>query len=115
MTAENKSVQAEKESVDCREGGLKLEAHQVILRPLVTEKGVHQSTKLNAYTFQVHTQANKADIRSAVEKLWNVRVVEVRTQTRKGKPRRSRLQLGRTADWKKAVVQLHEEDRISFF
>ncbi len=96
-------------------GGLKLEPHQVILRPLVTEKGVHQSERLNAYAFEIHNQANKGDVKNAVEKLWNVRVVEVRTQTRKGKPRRNRANIGRTADWKKAVVQLHEEDRISFF
>jgi large subunit ribosomal protein L23 len=96
-------------------GGLRLEPHQVILRPLVTEKGVHQSERLNAYAFEVHPQANKIDIRKAVESLWNVRVVEVRTQTRRGKPRRNRLQQGRTSDWKKAVVQLNEEDRISFF
>lgn len=95
--------------------GLQLEPYQVIVRPLVTEKGVHQSEKLNAYAFQIHNQATKGDVKKAVEQLWNVRVVEVRTQTRKGKPRRSRLQMGRTADWKKAVVQLHEEDRISFF
>ncbi|HWL10002.1 MAG TPA: 50S ribosomal protein L23 [Planctomicrobium sp.] len=96
-------------------GGLQLEPHQVIVRPLVTEKGVFQSEQLNAYAFQIHNQATKGDVKRAVEHLWNVRVVEVRTQTRKGKPRRSRAQLGRTRDWKKAVVQLHEEDRISFF
>lgn len=95
--------------------GIQLEPHQVILRPLVTEKGVHQSTKLNAYAFAVHPQANKTAIRAAVITLWNVRVVEVRTQTRKGKPRRSKNLMGHTGDWKKAVVQLHEDDRISFF
>ena len=97
------------------EGGLHLEAHQVIFRPLVTEKGVHQSEKLNAYAFEVHPQANKSDIKKAVQSLWNVRVVAVRTQTRRGKPRRSRVVVSHTTDWKKAIVQLHEEDRISFF
>jgi large subunit ribosomal protein L23 len=95
--------------------GLKLEPYQVILYPLVTEKGVHQSQRLNSYAFAVHPQANKQDIRKAAETLWNVRVVEVRTQTRKGKPRRSRQLMGRTSDWKKAVIQLHEDDRIAFF
>jgi large subunit ribosomal protein L23 len=89
--------------------GLKLEPYQVILYPLVTEKGVHQSQRLNSYAFAVHPQANKQDIRKAAETLWNVRVVEVRTQTR------SRQLMGRTSDWKKAVIQLHEDDRIAFF
>lgn len=95
--------------------GVKLESHQVVLRPLVTEKGVHQSERYNAYAFAVHPDATKADIRKAAEELWDVRVVAVRTQNRRGKPRRSRLQQGHTQDWKKAIVQLHEDDRISFF
>ncbi|WP_417851217.1 50S ribosomal protein L23 [Thalassoglobus sp.] len=95
--------------------GIELESHQVVLRPLVTEKGVHQSEKYNAYAFAVHPQANKADIRKAVEELWEVRVVDVRTQNRKGKPRRNRLTQGHTQSWKKAIVQLHDEDRIAFF
>ncbi len=95
--------------------GIQLEPHQVIIRPLVTEKGVHQSERLNAYAFEVHPQATKTDVKNAVQSLWNVRVVAVRTQTRRGKPRRSRYVMTRTADWKKAIVQLHEEDRISFF
>ena len=95
--------------------GIELDSHMVIVRPLVTEKGVHQSEKYNAYAFEVHPQATKDDIRKAVQELWEVRVVAVRTQNRKGKPRRNRLAQGHTQDWKKAVVQLHEEDRISFF
>lgn len=95
--------------------GVQLEPYQVILRPLVTEKGVHQSQRFNAYAFAVHPQADKQTIRDAVQSLWNVRVVDVRTQTRRGKPRRSRLLMGHTSDWKKAIVQLHDDDRISFF
>ena len=94
---------------------IELESHQVVRRPLVTEKGVHQSEKFNAYAFEVHPQATKTEIRAAVEELWSVRVVAVRTQNRTGKPRRNRMAQGHTPDWKKAVVQLHEEDRISFF
>ncbi|MCA8998856.1 MAG: 50S ribosomal protein L23 [Planctomycetaceae bacterium] len=104
-----------KTAVEESKGGLRLEPHQIILRPLVTEKGVHQSERLNAYAFEVHPQANKSEIKNAVQVLWNVRVMAVRTQTRKGKPRRSRLLMGRTGDWKKAVVVLHEDDRINFF
>lgn len=97
------------------QGGLHLEPHQVIVRPLVTEKGVHQSQRLNAYAFEVHPQADKAQIKNAVQAIWNVRVAAVRTQTRKGKPRRTRLLMAKTGDWKKAIVVLHEDDRINFF
>lgn len=97
------------------EGGIKLEPHQVLLRPLVTEKGVHRASRNNAYAFEIHTDANKTDVRKAVETLFGVRVVKVRTQTRKGKLRRYRQQFGRTGDWKKAIVQLHDEDKIDFF
>jgi len=94
---------------------LTLEPHQVIIKPLVTEKGVHRSTRHNAYSFEVNKLATKEDVRRAVEKLFDVKVVKVATQNRKGKTRRTRFRLGRTADWKKAVVTLHEEHRIDFF
>lgn len=94
---------------------LVLEPHQVILRPLVTEKGVHQSGRTNAYTFQVHRQATKIDVRNAVETLFNVKVVGVRTQNRKGKTRRTKGRLGVTKPWKKAIVSLHEDSRIDFY
>ena len=93
----------------------KLEAYQIVLRPIVTEKGTHLSEKYNSYTFAVSKLASKTDIRRAVEELWGVRVAKVRTQNRKGKPRRSRAKFGFTKDWKKAIVQLHDDDRISFF
>ncbi len=95
--------------------GVTLEPHQVVLRPLVTEKGMELSERYNLYTFAVNRLANKGDIKKAVEELWDVRVVKVRTQNRKGKPRRFKQYFGRTPDWKKAIVELHEEDRISFF
>ncbi|MEO0531361.1 MAG: 50S ribosomal protein L23 [Planctomycetota bacterium] len=94
---------------------LKLEPHQVVIKPLVTEKGVHKSTRNNAYSFEVNRLATKTDIRDAVEKLFDVKVVKVATQNRKGKTRRTRFRLGRTADWKKAIVTLDEEHRIDFF
>jgi len=94
---------------------LELEPHQVILKPLVTEKSVHQSERDNTYTFEVNPLATKEDIKRAVEQLWEVRVVAVRTQNRIGKPRRYRWKTGRTRRWKKAIVKLHEEDRITFF
>ena len=92
-----------------------LAPHQVVVRPLVTEKGTFQSERFNAYTFEVSPQATKTQIREAVESRWDGRVVDVRTQNRKGKPRRTRLTGGHTKSWKKAIVQLHEEDRIAFF
>src|SRR5919204_4316127 len=92
--------------------GPELEAHQVILRPLVTEKGTHQFTRHNAYPFQVNQWANKEQIKRAVQELFNVRVKKVRTQNRLGKKRRYRVKVGRLPNWKKAIVTLHEEDRI---
>src|SRR6516162_8652864 len=95
--------------------GPELEPHQVILRPLVTEKGTHQFTRHNAYPFQVNQWASKIQIKDAVEELFNVRVRKVRTQTRVGKSRRYRFRVGRLPNWKKAIVTLHAEDRIEFF
>ncbi|HEV3025264.1 MAG TPA: 50S ribosomal protein L23 [Pirellulales bacterium] len=94
---------------------LQLEPHQIILRPLVTEKGMHRSTRHNAYSFEVHTLATKHDVRRAVEALFDVKVLQVRTINRKGKPRRSRFRSGYTQDWKKAIVKLNAEHRIDFF
>lgn len=92
-----------------------LEPHQVILRPLVTEKGMHRSTRNNAYAFEVNRLATKADVRRAVEELFDVTVLKVHTQNRRGKPRRTRFHYGYTNDWKKAVVTLDREHRIDFF
>jgi large subunit ribosomal protein L23 len=92
-----------------------LAPHQVILRPLVTEKGMHRSPRYNAYAFEISRMATKDDVRRAVEELFNVKVLKVHTQNRKGKPRRTRFSSGRTKDWKKAIVKLHPENRIDFF
>ncbi|MBI3462905.1 MAG: 50S ribosomal protein L23 [Planctomycetes bacterium] len=97
------------------ESKLHLEPHQILLRPLVTEKGMHRSTRYNAYAFEVNKLANKYDVRRAVEALFDVRVVRVHIQNRKGKPRRSKFRTGMTADWKKAIVKLDPEHRIQFF
>lgn len=95
--------------------GPELETHQIILQPLVTEKGTHQFTRYNAYPFQVNLWATKEQIKKAVEELFGVRVLKVRTQNRLGKQRRYRYRFGRLSSWKKAIVTLHEEDRIEFF
>jgi large subunit ribosomal protein L23 len=93
----------------------RLEPYQVIMRPLVTEKGMHRSTRNNQYAFEVNPLATKADVRRAVEDLFNVKVEKVRTQTRRGKHRKHRFKQGTTKSWKKAIVSLNEEHRIDFF
>jgi large subunit ribosomal protein L23 len=94
---------------------LKLEPHQIIVKPSVTEKAMYQATELNQYTFRVNPAATKTEIKSAIEKLFEVKVTGVSTQTRKGKPRRYKFTYGRTKDWKKAIVTLDKEDKIDFF
>lgn len=92
-----------------------LEPHQVIVKPLVTEKGMHKSTRNNAYAFEINRLATKADVKRAVESLFEVKVIRVATQNRKGKVRRTKFRLGMTKDWKKAIVTLDSESRINFF
>ncbi len=94
---------------------IELEPHQVIIKPLVTEKGMHRSTRCNAYAFEVNRLANKQDVKRAVEELFEVRVLKVHTQNRKGKPRRTKMRFGHTKDWKKAIVTLDAEHRIELF
>lgn len=106
---------AEQQTTAVQPSGPRLEPYQVILRPLVTEKGYHKAERLNQYAFEVNPQAEKDDIRRAVEELFDVRVLRVRTQNRKGKPRRTKMRTGQTKGWKKAIVTLHEEDKINFF
>src|SRR6266498_451458 len=88
--------------------GPTLEPHQIVLAPLVTEKGTHQSTNEhhNAYSFVVNLWANKTQIKHAVEELFNVRVLAVRTQLRLGKVRKYRFKNGKLSNWKKAIVKL---------
>lgn len=103
------------EATKARGSGPKLEPYQIVLRPLLTEKGTHTSTRHNAYPFEVNPLASKEQIKSAVEELFNVRVQKVRTQNRVGKRRRYRNRFGQLPNWKKAIVVLHEEDRLEFF
>jgi len=94
---------------------LSLEPHQVIVRPLVTEKGVFNASEFNQYAFEVNPLSSKDDIKKAVQELFDVTVTKVRTQNRGGKPRRYRYRSGYTRNWKKALVTLDKEDRIDFF
>jgi large subunit ribosomal protein L23 len=102
---------------DVTQTRLRLEPHQIILRPLVTEKSYHQAEtdRFNCYAFRVNRLAGKEQIRRAVEELFDVKVIRVNTANRQGKPRRTRFRRGRTKAWKKAIVKLHPEDKISFF
>lgn len=92
-----------------------LEPHQVVVKPLVTEKGMHRATRCNAYAFEVNRLATKVDVRRAVEELFEVKVLKVHTQNRKGKPRRTKMRYGHTNDWKKAIVTLDPEHHIELF
>jgi large subunit ribosomal protein L23 len=94
---------------------MELLPHQILLRPLVTEKGMHRSTRYNQYAFEINTLASKDDVKKAVEELFDVKVLKVRTQNRKGKPRRHKFRYGYTKNWKKAIVSLDPEHRIDFF
>jgi large subunit ribosomal protein L23 len=95
--------------------GPALDPYQVVVRPLITEKATHLSERHNAYTFEVNPLATKTEIKEAVEALFNVKVLDVRTQNRRGKPRRYRLKVGRMRNWKKAIVSLQGEYRIDFY
>ena len=92
-----------------------MEKNSVIIKPLITEKSTHQQTTRNSYAFQVHADANKHQIKDAIERQYSVKVLDVRTMNRKGKPRRSRYKMSTTSDWKKAVVVLDENSRIELF
>ena len=86
----------------------------VIKKVLLTEKGTRLSEEQNQYLFRVARDANKMEIKKAVEALFNVRVMAVNTMRRKGKKKRQRTaSFGTTASWKRAVVTLHEEDVIT--
>jgi large subunit ribosomal protein L23 len=92
----------------------KNDPRDVILAPVVSEKS-YSLLDQNAYTFQVHPDANKTEIRQAVEAIWGVRVVGVNTMNRKGKRKRFRFTEGKRPDTKRAIVKLAEGDKIEIF
>jgi large subunit ribosomal protein L23 len=87
---------------------------QVIIRPVVSEKSYVLSAA-NRYTFRVHKDAHKTQIRQAVEALFGVHVVDVRTVSVKSKPKRRGLISGRTRSWKKAIVRVRPGETIPIF
>jgi large subunit ribosomal protein L23 len=91
-----------------------MDASQVIIRPVVSEKSYVLATA-DKYTFRVHPDAHKTQIRQAIEQLFEVTVVDVRTMSVKSKPKRRGYTSGRTRKWKKAVVQVRAGDSIPIF
>ena len=97
-----------------------MDLYHIIIRPLVTEKSTHQTThhsarRGGAYSFEVHPEASKAQVKDAVQKLYGVRVLSVRTANRQGKLRRYRWRWGRTRKTKKAVVVVDQDSHIDLF
>jgi large subunit ribosomal protein L23 len=86
----------------------------VIIRPIVSEKS-YAGLEANRYTFLVHPNANKTEIKEAIQKIWNVRVLGVNTMNRKGKVKRQRYVTGRRSDQKRAIVTLAAGDSIEIF
>ena len=92
-----------------------LDDYNIIIRPLVTEQGVHFANTKGAYSFEVNRKANKDQIRNAVEKIYGVKVLKVNTANRKGKYRRRGRHFGKAPAWKKAVVFLEPDYHIDLF
>ena len=91
-----------------------MDARSVVIEPVVSEKSYALMAD-NKYTFRVADRAHKTQIRHAVEEIFDVAVVEVRTMKVRSKPKRRGLHQGRTRSWKKAIVQLAPGDRIELF
>jgi large subunit ribosomal protein L23 len=91
-----------------------MDASQVIIRPVVSEKS-YVLAEVGKYTFRVHDKAHKTQIRQAIEQLFEVKVIGVRTASVKSKPKRRGQTAGRSRSWKKAYVQLAPGDSIPIF
>lgn len=97
-----------------------MDVYHTIIRPLVTEKSSFQARQTSkrgggTYTFEVHPDANKIQIKEAVERIYGVKVVDVRTSNRPGKLRRFRFKYGRTRQIKKAIVTVDKDSHIDLF
>ena len=89
--------------------------YDIIIRPLITEKTSIQKEEHNQVSFEVDRRANRVEIRRAIEKIFNVRVADVRTMQVKGKVKQRGRIVGKRKDWKKAIVNLMPGERIDFF
>lgn len=92
-----------------------MDQYTIIRRPIVTEKGTVLKDDNNQLIFEVNLDSNKSEIKKAIEKLFKVTVLSVRTQNRLGKRKRLGRSMGRRKNWKKAIVTLKEGDRVDFF
>lgn len=89
--------------------------YDIIMRPVVTEKTSIQKEAANQVTFEVDRKANRIEVRRAIERIFSVRVANVRTMQVRGKFKRRGRVLGKRRDWKKAIVTLRPGERIEFF
>jgi large subunit ribosomal protein L23 len=94
---------------------MKYNPHQIIRRPAISEKGTLLAERQNKYVFEVASEANKIEIKRAVEEIFKVTVTRVNTLRMPGKKKRVRYKLGYTPEWKKAIVTLKQGDRIELF
>ncbi len=92
-----------------------MDKYEIIKKPLITEKGTMLQSFQNAYPFEVAREAEKADIKEAIEAIYGVKVKDVRTMNRKGKPKRRGYTQGHKANWKKAIVVLEADSVIDLF
>ncbi len=97
-----------------------MDIYHTVIRPLVTEKSSYQARQSGTerggtYSFEVHPEANKSQIKDAIEKIYGVKVLDVRTSNRPGKLRRYRFKMGRTRQVKKAVVTVDHDSHIDLF
>ena len=86
--------------------------YNILKKPLLTEKGTDQKEALNKYLFEVDINANKIQVRDAVEKIFSVKVDDVHTVRIKGKTKRVGRHMGKRSDWKKAIVTLKAGEKI---
>ena len=92
-----------------------MDATTIIRKPIVTEKATIDSNEFNRFTFEIDRRATKAQVKRAVEEIYNVRVLSVATQRRKGESRRMKYGWTTTGSIKRAIVKVHAEDSIQLF
>ena len=92
-----------------------MDIYQIVIKPLVTEKGTTMLSEGNWVTFKVHTDANKIELRDAIQKIFTVSVLQVNTQIVRGKRKRFGKTVGHSKAWKKAMVRVKEGDKIEIF
>ncbi|MCL2639335.1 MAG: 50S ribosomal protein L23 [Phycisphaerales bacterium] len=94
---------------------LKLHDTEIVKAPLISEKSTFLASVRNAYCFEVAKKADKDQIKAAIENLYKVKVLKVRTVNVAGKPKRTRSGYKTTSEWKKAIVELHADNKLDLF